>query len=271
MGHGQLANDLRAPEYDDRAIRFLETVWGEGYLSPGGPDEVDLVLDGLSLAGKTVLDLGCGIGGISLHLIRGHGAAAVLGVDVEEPVIARATEGAAAAGLSAIARFRRIAPGPLPFADGAFDLVFSKDAMVHVADKESLLAEVFRVLRPGGFLAASDWLSSHDGPPSEAMKDYLEAEGLSFGMASPDRYRSALGQAGFTAIRLTSRNSWYRKVARAELDRLKGPMGARAAAAVGADYVAKNIRTWTTMIRVLDTGEHQPTHLRAHKPGQDRA
>lgn len=32
------------PEYDDTAIRFLEALWGEGYLSPGGPEEVDRVL-----------------------------------------------------------------------------------------------------------------------------------------------------------------------------------------------------------------------------------
>ncbi|MER9261589.1 hypothetical protein [Mesorhizobium sp. M0619] len=34
------------PEYDDAAIRFLEALWGEGYLSPGGPDEVDRVVEG---------------------------------------------------------------------------------------------------------------------------------------------------------------------------------------------------------------------------------
>ena len=61
------ADDLA--EYDDTAIRFLEALWGDGYLSPGGPDEVDRVVAGLSLAGKRVLDVGCGSGGIALHLI----------------------------------------------------------------------------------------------------------------------------------------------------------------------------------------------------------
>ncbi|MER9004587.1 MULTISPECIES: class I SAM-dependent methyltransferase [unclassified Mesorhizobium] len=69
------------PEYDDAAIRFLEALWGEGYLSPGGPDEVDRVVEGLSR--KTILDIGCGSGGIALHLIERHGAAHATGFDID--------------------------------------------------------------------------------------------------------------------------------------------------------------------------------------------
>ena len=44
--------------YDNAHIAFLEQMWGEGYLSPGGPEEVSRVLTGLDLTGKTVLDIG---------------------------------------------------------------------------------------------------------------------------------------------------------------------------------------------------------------------
>ena len=49
-----------APEYDDRAIRFLEALWGEGFLSPGGPDEVRRIVEDIDFSGKRVLDIGCG-------------------------------------------------------------------------------------------------------------------------------------------------------------------------------------------------------------------
>ena len=40
----------------------------------------------------------------------------------------------------------KVAPGPLPFPPGTFDVVFSKDSIVHIPDKAALMAEVFRVL-----------------------------------------------------------------------------------------------------------------------------
>lgn len=255
-----------APEYDDDAIRFLEALWGDGYLSPGGPDEVDRVLEGLQLAGKTVLDIGCGAGGITLHLVERHGAAHATGFDVELPVVEAARLRADERGLSERATFVQAPPGPLPFADRSFDIVFSKDALLHVPDKDALFAEIFRVLKPGGVFAASNWMIGHDGEPSREMKDYVAAEGLSFAMASPARYAQAMRGAGFENVETRDRNPWYREVARGELAALKGPLYARVAAAVGAPYVDKNILTWEAMQKVLDSGEHRPTHLRGWKP-----
>ncbi|WP_367954181.1 methyltransferase domain-containing protein [Aquibium pacificus] len=255
------------PEYDDAAIRFLEALWGEGYLSPGGPEEVDRVLTGMSLMGKTVFDIGCGAGGITMHLVERHDAAHATGFDVEEPVIVTARDRAWRRGLSGRVDFVQAPPGRLPFRDASFDVVFSKDALLHVPDKDALFADIFRVLKPGGEFAASDWMISHDGEPSKDMKAYIAAEDLSFAMASPKRYREAMEKAGFVAVATVDRNPWYRDVARAELEKLKGPLYERAAAAVGEAYVDKNIRTWEAMQKVLDSGEHRPTHLRGRKPG----
>ncbi|MEP3439799.1 MAG: class I SAM-dependent methyltransferase [Hoeflea sp.] len=264
---GDQADDA-APEYDDTAIRFLEALWGEGFLSPGGRDEVRRVVKDLDFTGKRVLDIGCGSGGITLFLANDYSLANITGFDVEQPVVDLATRRAAEQGLSGKASFVRGDPGPLPFADQSFDIVFSKDALIHVADKEALFSDIFRVLKPGGRFAASDWLTSHDGEPSEAMRSYLAAEGLSFGMASAARYEAAMAAAGFRDVRTINRNAWYRDLARGELERLKGPLYAPVAEAVGAAYVDKNIKTWSAMQTVLDSGEHCPTHVFGIKPDE---
>ena len=260
MSHGDLL-------YDDATTAFLEELWGEGYLSPGGPDEVARILEGLDLAGRTVLDVGCGSGGITLALARDFGAGRVIGLDVEAPVCAKARARVAAAGLAERIEIREVTPGPFPLADASVDVVFSKDSIVHIPDKAALAREAFRVLRPGGWFAASDWLIGHDGRPSPEMAHYIACEALDFGMASPSAYRAALEAAGFVDLALVNRNAWYREVARSELERLRGPVGERAKAIIGPDGVARQIRTWEAMVVVLGTGEHCPHHFRGRKPG----
>ena len=167
-------------------------LWGEGYLSPGGVDEVREILKGFDIAEKRILDIGCGSGGITIDLVREFKAGFVLGVDVEDATCSRSREIAAKYKLQNKIDIRKITPGIFPFQDEQFDIVFSKDSIVHIHDKEHLAFEVFRLLRPGGFFLASDWLTSHDSEPSDNMKAYLKLEDLDFGMASPIRYENAL-------------------------------------------------------------------------------
>lgn len=252
--------------YPPRMITMLEAVWGEGFMSPGGAAEVARVIGNHDLTGRTVLDIGCGAGGIDIALVRHHGAGYVVGIDVEDSVLDRARALIDAADLAGRIGVVKVAPGPLPFPPAAFDVVFSKDSIVHIPDKHVLMAEVFRVLRPGGWFIASDWLIGSEGGPSPEMAAYIAAEGLDFGMASPARYADAMSSAGFVAISTVSRNPWYREQARGELARLQGAEGQAVAAVVGADFVQENIGIWSRMIPVLDSGEHCPTHLMAQKP-----
>jgi len=258
--------DEHEQEYDAAFVELLESVWGEGFLSPGGAEEVARLVADADLQGVSLLDIGCGAGGIDLALVRNHGAGYVTGLDVEDTVLARARELITSARLADRIGLVKVAPGPLPFPPGSFDVVFSKDSLVHISDKHTLMSEVFRVLKPGGRFIASDWLIGHDGPPSEQMRSYIEAEGLDFGMASPARYLQAMRAAGFVEVSATSRNAWYRETARDELARLRGPLGAAAAKIVGQDFVDQNIAIWSRMVPVLESGEHCPTHLRARRP-----
>ena len=85
-------------EYDAKLLAMLELIWGAGFLSPGGPAAVDEIVAGLDLAGKRVVDIGSGLGGVDMHLARKHGAR-VIGMEIAAPLVALAKARVAAAGL----------------------------------------------------------------------------------------------------------------------------------------------------------------------------
>jgi SAM-dependent methyltransferase len=104
------------------------------------------------LAGAFVLDLGCFTGGRSAAWIQRYGLARLVGIDVDPRLVAGARRFAAGAGLPA--EFTSGVGEALPFAGGTFDAILSYDVLEHVQDPERVLAECFRVLRPGGRLYA---------------------------------------------------------------------------------------------------------------------
>jgi len=252
--------------YPEPVIGFLEMLWGRGWLSPGGPEELSRLLDNEDLRDRHVLDIGCGAGGIDCLLVSQYGAASVTGIDVEASVLEAARARTLEAGVSDRVELIQVEPGPLPFAASAFDVVFSKDSIVHIPGKHELAKDVFRVLKPGGVFVTSDWLMSHDAAPSPDMQAYLLAEDLGFGMASPGLYADALQQAGFVDVVLRNRNAWYCEQAQHELALLQGELHDRAVRELGGDIVDHNIQTWSLMLKVLQTGEHCPHHVRGRKP-----
>ncbi|MEN8195286.1 MAG: methyltransferase [Pseudomonadota bacterium] len=71
-------------EYTDAFVAKLELLWGEGFLSPGGPAETAKILEGTDLTGLEVMDIGCGIG-LWRHVIARHfPKARYHGVEVSE-------------------------------------------------------------------------------------------------------------------------------------------------------------------------------------------
>lgn len=253
-------------EYDDDMIAVLEAVWGEGFMSPGGTEEVDRILDDLNLVGAAALDIGCGLGGATLHIARNYDIESIIGVDIEDNLVNACENLASSNGLSDKMQFRLAQPGPLPVADDSLDTVFSKESIIHIADKHSLAKDIFRCLKSDGWFAASDWLAGYTGAPSPEMQAYISAEGLDFGLASATVYRSALEAAGFVDIQIIDCNAWYRQEARRELENLTGVLYAQLESTVGKQFLNREIDVWRKMITVLDHGELRPTRLRARKP-----
>ena len=104
-----------------------------------------------------------------------------------------------AAGISHRIAIRKVSPGPFPFNDGAFDVVFSKDSMIHIPDKRALYADIHRMLVPGGWMVAAGWYGNAL-EPTPTMRDWLDGVGLTFALESIEASAKLVETCGFTDI-----------------------------------------------------------------------
>ena len=113
-------------------------------------------------AGQKVLDVGCGTGTLACMLARKEAAADVHGLDGDADMIARS--GAKASEMGVRANFLQGMSSHLPYPDAYFDHVVSSLFFHHLGTdaKEATLAEMLRVMKPGGRLHIADWGAPHD-------------------------------------------------------------------------------------------------------------
>jgi SAM-dependent methyltransferase len=253
-------------EYDAGMLALLQIIWGDGFLSPGGADELARLLEGSDVSGCTVLDIGCGLGALDELLVTQHAAKSVVGVDIDPALLTLMQRRIEAAGLGSRIRGQRVDGGPLPFAPASFDVVFSKDSMVQIPDKPAIFREVLRVLKPGGRFIASDWLRGGAGEYSPEMMEFFRLEGIAYNMATLEESAAALRAAGFVGVEIRDRHSWYLTLAQRELEAMEGPLNATIVGRIGAERAQHFIDDWRQLVVVVKRGELRPGHLKALKP-----
>jgi MPBQ/MSBQ methyltransferase len=133
-----------------------------------------------------VLDVACGKGATTRHLLRRYGD--VTAINISERQIARARE------IAPQAKFHVMNATELQLPDSSFDFVICVEAAFHFDTRAKFFAEAFRVLKPGGCMSLSDilycaWIKGDVIPRANYVSNL-------------DDYRGTLGTAGFENIQL---------------------------------------------------------------------
>lgn len=161
--------------------------------------------------GEGVVDVGCGTGAATrLAAVKVGSSGRVAGVDVNAGMLDVARSMASTDG--AVIEWFEDSAYQLPFADAEFDVALCAQTLQFLDDRPRALAEMHRVLKPGGRIAVSLWCDIHDNPYFDALVEAVAtniggdtAAGLSaaFGLTDPDSIRVLLSGAGFESVEAT--------------------------------------------------------------------
>ena|SRR6266481_7483442 len=151
--------------------------------------------------GETVLDLGSG-GGIDVLLSakRVGATGKAYGLDMTDDMLALARENQKKAGMENV-EFLKGEIEHMPLPDSSVDVIISNCVINLSADKDQVLREAFRVLKPGGRFAVSDVVVRGE-VPDEIRKSLLLWVGCIAGALSDSDYTAKLTQAGFQSIEI---------------------------------------------------------------------
>lgn len=176
-------------------IGLVEKLWGDGFHTPGGAEHILELVKPMRLdETKTLLDLGCGLGGGARSVTHEFGTW-VTGIEWWKDLALAGIERSTRAGLAKKASVQFQVNGRLVLKANSFAGVFSKEAFFTVPEKETLLQVLTDALKVDGELCFTDYVAIDDR--SRHLEQWCGREPIGAHPWSIAEYSSALGQLGY--------------------------------------------------------------------------
>jgi phosphoethanolamine N-methyltransferase len=203
---------LDTVQYTLTGILRYERIFGEGFVSTGGIVTTKEFVGKLDLKpGQRVLDVGCGIGGGDFYMAEEFDAE-VVGVDLSVNMISFALE--RSIGRKCAVEFAVADCTTVEYPDASFDVIYSRDTILHIQDKPALFSRFFKWLKPGGRVLISDYCRA-PSTPSEEFAAYIKQRG--YDLHSVQAYGQMLQAAGFIDVLAEDRTDQFVEVLKREL------------------------------------------------------
>jgi len=205
-------------QYSRKGILRYEAIFGRTYVSVGGEETTKDFCSRLCLApGMKVLDIGCGTGGSAFYMARRYGVE-VHGVDLASNMIAIAQDYRLEmeAEVKHRVQFYIEDATLMSYPKNFYDVVYSRDTILHIADKEALFRTFLYTLKPGGKLMISDYCHG-EKEHSQQFKDYVAQRG--YKLETVKGYGDVIKKAGFRDVVASDKSGLMVEVLKKELDK----------------------------------------------------
>ncbi|XP_066438353.1 uncharacterized protein [Eleutherodactylus coqui] len=214
QGYTTFQQFLDNQQYSRKGILRYEKIFGDGFVSTGGLETTKEFIAMLNLVpGQRVIDVGCGIGGGDFYMAKTYGVE-VLGMDLSSNMVEIAMERAVKENAPEQVQFeigdatRRIFP------EASFDVVYSRDTILHINDKGALFRKFYSWLKPGGKLLITDYCCG-GRPWSSVFEEYVKKRG--YVLYTPEQYGKFLQKVGFVRVQVQDRTEQFVQVLKKEL------------------------------------------------------
>ncbi len=212
IGEGDTQEFLDSNQYTMNGIKRYEQIFGKDFISTGGLETTRQLTARLDLKpGDKVLDVGCGIGGSAYYMVNTYGAS-VTCIDLSANMISLAkdrakTEPASITFEEADVMIREYDPA-------SFDVIYSRDTLLHIRNKSELFEKFMTWLKPGGQLLISDYCITSD-QLTEHTKSYLAQR--NYFLTNVNTYGELLSSAGFEKVSAENSSNLFISVLQSEL------------------------------------------------------
>lgn len=186
----------------------------------------------------------------------------VYGIDLSVNMILSALESAAAAGNGDKVSFEVSDATKREFPPNSFDAIFSRDAILHVADKPALFRRLFNSLKPGGKLVVSDYCR-RAGSLSAHFDEYISKRGYT--LITVEEYSAMLSDAGFEVVSAEDRTSQLQSCLKDELKKVENSQEAMRSS-LGEEVFDAVQKSWRYKLDRVEAGEHRWGLFVSQKP-----
>ncbi|XP_004512745.1 phosphoethanolamine N-methyltransferase-like isoform X2 [Cicer arietinum] len=207
---------LDSVEYNHKDILIYEKVYGQGFVSTGGLETTKEFVAKLGLKpGQKVLDVGCGLGGGDFYMAENFDVE-VIAIDLSINMISLAIE--RAIGLKYAVEFECVDCTKKTYPEKTFDVIYTRDTLLHIKDKPTLFRSFYKWLKPGGTLLISDYCKSV-GNLSIEYAEYIKKRG--YYIHDMNAYCQMLENAGFDYVIDQDQTNLFLKTLQKELNSLE--------------------------------------------------